>query len=87
MTESNEERIIESLSPIERNLLRYIKDDFLEINSLLKLSEQDLTTAIRAAGFLKNKGLVETTNSSLKTFVQTPKPLNFFYQDYPHYIL
>ena len=59
MTESNEERIIESLSPIERNLLRYIKDDFLEINSLLKLSEQDLTTAIRAAGFLKNKGLVE----------------------------
>lgn len=61
------EKVIESLSPIERKIIPFI----LENKSLEKLtakSEMDSTTVLRALEFLKNKGIL-TINTSEKPVI------------------
>jgi len=63
-----EEKILDSLSPIERKVLPNIsgKDEVMEI---AKKSETDATTTLRALEFLKNKGLVSITSTEKKLIV------------------
>jgi len=61
-----ENLIVESLSPIERQALPKITEEFLSVDEVSKASEQDKTTVLRAVGFLKNKGLAETAESEKK---------------------
>jgi len=62
----DEKRIIESLSPIERNILPHLSVDFSDLKQIAEKSETDETTALRAAEFLKNKKLVEIQTSKKK---------------------
>jgi phenylalanyl-tRNA synthetase alpha chain len=55
----DEELLIESLSPIERELLPYISSSYNNIEEISKKANQDKTTSLRAVAFLKNKNLVE----------------------------
>lgn len=58
-----DEKIIESLSPIERKVLPHVSGSVDEIS---KRSETDKTTTLRALEFLKNKGLVKTETKEKK---------------------
>ncbi len=51
-------RLIESLSPNERKILPYLKED---INSICKKSNLDNTPVLRALEYLQNKKIVELT--------------------------
>ena len=53
-----EEKLIESLSPIERKVLPNVEKN-LDLDSISKASETDNTTTLRALEFLRVKGLVE----------------------------
>jgi phenylalanyl-tRNA synthetase alpha chain len=46
------------LSPIERKILPFLKESFITIGEIVKKTETDKTTTLRAIEFLKNKGLV-----------------------------
>ncbi len=61
-----EKKIIESLSPIERKVLPILSEDFIDVDLILKKAKVDKTTALRAIGFLKNKGLVEVVEEEKK---------------------
>ncbi len=63
MSEENREiqKIIESLSPIERALIPYLKSSFSQIT---KSSGLDQTNILRALQFLSNKGLVVLEKST-----------------------
>lgn len=53
------EIILESLSPIERDVLPNVTKDFSNLDGIAEKSARDKTTALRAIGFLQSKGLVE----------------------------
>jgi len=55
----DEKLIIESLSPIERNVLPVLSGDFVDIEEVAENGDIDKTTALRAVKFLENKKLVE----------------------------
>lgn len=61
----NNETLIESLSPIERKLIPLLKDDFQNIDNLVK-QDFDKTTILRAISFLESKGLIETQTKNKK---------------------
>jgi len=54
-----EQKIIESLSPIERKILPHLLPDFKSVDEIAESSGTDRTTALRALEFLKNKKLAE----------------------------
>ena len=56
----DEKLITESLSPIERVVLPKLTGSLQILEEVARQAVQDNTTALRAIGFLKNKGLVET---------------------------
>jgi phenylalanyl-tRNA synthetase alpha chain len=58
-----DEKIIESLSPIERKVLPHVSGSVDEIS---KKSDTDKTTTLRALEFLKNKGLVKIETKEKK---------------------
>lgn len=58
-----DEKIIESLSPIERKVLPHVSGSVDEIS---KKADTDKTTTLRALEFLKNKGLVKTETKEKK---------------------
>lgn len=62
---AEEEKILESLSPIERKVLPHISEK-IELTDLSKKSETDNVTTLRALEFLKNKGLVNVESSEKK---------------------
>ncbi|MFA4960298.1 MAG: phenylalanine--tRNA ligase subunit alpha [Candidatus Pacearchaeota archaeon] len=55
----DKEIIVESLAPIERDVLPGISRDFLSVDEISNKISKDKTTVLRAVGFLKNKGLIE----------------------------
>ena len=55
----DEKLIIESLSPMEREVLPKLNEDFSDIKDFSDKINLDKTTILRATGFLKNKKLVE----------------------------
>ena len=59
----DEKLIVEFLSPIERATLPKLSSNFSDLEDVMKKTSQDKTTVLRAVGFLKNKGLVETESS------------------------
>ncbi len=63
---NGDERIVETLSPIERKILPVLKKHALDIDSISGKAEGDKTTALRALEFLKNKGLVEIDEQKKK---------------------
>ncbi len=56
----NKDTIIESLSPIEREILPNLSGEFAIIDEIAKKAGSDKTTVLRAMNYLKNKELVET---------------------------
>ncbi len=65
-TENEEDKIIESLSPIERKILPNLTDKAQSLDEISRKSETDATTTLRALEFLKNKNLVKTTATEQK---------------------
>ena len=63
---SDEQIIIESLSPIERKVLPVLTLESQTLDEISEKSESDKTTALRAVQFLKNKKLVETKEEEKK---------------------
>jgi phenylalanyl-tRNA synthetase alpha chain len=63
-----EDKISESLSPIERKVLPHILGK-IELSELSKNSETDNTTTLRALEFLKNKDLVKINSAEKKLVV------------------
>lgn len=59
----DEKLLVEFLSPIERATLPKLSSSFSSLDEIVKKTAQDKTTVLRAIGFLKNKGLVETESS------------------------
>ena len=57
------QQILETLAPIERKILPYIKEGFNEIK---KKSGLDSSSVLRALEFLKNKGIVELKYEKIK---------------------
>ncbi|MDP2629022.1 MAG: hypothetical protein Q8P15_03965, partial [Nanoarchaeota archaeon] len=83
-----EERVlIESLSPIERDLFVHIKREYLDIEKIAKEAGQDRTTAIRAVNFLKNKGLLEEKTSNKKSVILGILGLNYSKKELPERVL
>ncbi len=61
-----EKIIIESLSPMERNVLPKLKKENLDIDNISKMSGLDKTTSLRAIGLLEKKGLVDVETSEVR---------------------
>lgn len=61
----DEKEIIESLSPIERQILPLLSTDEKNIDNLRE-TELDKTSIIRGVGFLSNKGLIEQNKKEIK---------------------
>jgi len=55
----DEKLIVESLSPMERDVLPVTGDKFLDVGDIVGKVDLDKTSVLRAVGFLKAKGLVE----------------------------
>ncbi len=62
---AEEEKILESLSPIERKVLPNISGK-INVNEISKKSETDNTTTLRALEFLKNKEIVTVSSTEKK---------------------
>ena len=74
----DEKRVIESLSPIERNILPQLSGDFSDLKQIAEKSETDETTALRAAEFLKNKKLAEIQKTEKNNFSRTKRSKTIF---------
>ena len=79
----DEKLIIESLSPIERNVLPKLSKKFLEVGTVLDKTNLDKTTILRAIGFLKNKKLVETESSEKKVVILGILGINYLKKELP----
>ena len=83
----DESQLIESLSPIERNLLPSINKNFSSIKDLVKEAELDETTTRRASSLLENKGLVITKSSNKKKVILGILGVNYLKKELPERIL
>jgi len=83
----DEKLIAESLSPMERAVLPKLSRDFSSINDVAKDAELDKTTALRAVGFLKNKGLVEVDSSEKKVVILGILGINYLKKELPERVL
>ena len=79
----DEKFIVESLSPIERNVLPNLSKDFTDIESIAKASAMEKTPALRAVGFLKNKDLVEIETSEKDVVILGILGVNYFRKELP----
>jgi phenylalanyl-tRNA synthetase alpha chain len=79
----DEKLLVESLSPMERAVLPKLSRDFLDVDEVASGAGLDKTTALRAVGFLKNKGLVETEISEENVVVLGILGLNYFKKELP----
>jgi phenylalanyl-tRNA synthetase alpha chain len=79
----DEKLLIESLSPIERNMLPALSEKFMNVDDISKNASQDKTTALRAIGFLKNKGLVELECSEKKVVILGILGINYLKKELP----
>jgi phenylalanyl-tRNA synthetase alpha chain len=83
----DEKLIVESLSPIERVALPKITGSFQTIGDVAGQTAQDNTTALRAIGFLKNKGLVETQQAEKKVVELGILGVNYVKKHLPERVL
>jgi phenylalanyl-tRNA synthetase alpha chain len=83
----DEKLIIESLSPIERGALPKLTGSLQTVESVAKQTAQDYTTTLRAIGFLKNKGLVETQSTERKVVELGILGVNYVKKHLPERIL
>lgn len=79
--------IIESLSPIERELIPHLSGSFQDLEEISKKSNQDKITASRAANFLKNKSLIEEKVSEEKTVILGILGVDYLKKKLPERIL
>ena len=91
-----EKLIVESLSPMERAVLPKLSQrddsgepsgDFLDVEDVSKEAELDKTTALRAVGFLKTKGLVESESSEKKVVILGILGVNYLKKELPERVL
>ncbi len=82
-----EKLIIESLSPMERSVLPNLSGDFLDVDDVSKESNLDKTTTLRAVGFLKTKGLVESDSNEKKVVILGILGVNYLKKELPERVL
>jgi|TARA_B100002003_G_scaffold227005_1_gene234251 phenylalanyl-tRNA synthetase alpha chain len=87
MEEETIKLIIESLSPIERNVLPEISKEWKDINEVSKEATTDNTTTLRAIGFLKNKEVVETKTEEKDIVNLGILGINYLKKELPERIL
>lgn len=81
------QKIIESLSRIERKVLPNLETEPESLEKISKQSEIDMTTTLRALEFLKNKGLVEIKTKEFKIIDKGINGINYFKRGLPERIL
>ena len=79
----HEELLIESLSPMEREILPKLSGDFLDIKDFLDKVDLDKTTILRAIGFLKNKELVKSETSEKEAVILGILGINYLKKELP----
>ena len=79
----DEKLVVESLSPMERSVLPKLGEEFLSIENVSAKTSLDKTTALRAIGFLKNKGLVESESSEKKVVILGILGVNYLKKELP----
>lgn len=83
----DEKEIIESLSPIEKDLLGALTKEYQNIDVLVKKLESDKISILRGIGFLENKGLVTKNNSKTATVDLGILGINYLKKDLPERVL
>jgi len=83
----DEKLIVESLSPMERDVLPVLSGDFLDVEDVAGKIELDKTSILRAVGFLKTKGLVEVEESSKKVVILGILGVNYLKKELPERVL
>lgn len=79
----DEKLIVESLSPMERNVLPKLSPEFSNVNEISTRAALDKTTTLRAIGFLKNKRLVETETNQKQVVILGILGINYFKKELP----
>jgi len=79
--------IIESLSPMEREVLPELSKDDLEVGEISKGTGLDKTTVLRAVGLLKKKRLVELKSSEIRRVDLGILGINYLKKDLPERVL
>jgi phenylalanyl-tRNA synthetase alpha chain len=82
-----EKLIVESLSPMEREVLPVLSGDFLDVDEVVGKIELDKTSVLRAVGFLKNKGLVEVESSGKNVVILGILGINYLKKELPERVL
>ena len=62
----NEKLIVESLSPMERDVLPKLSKDNVDVDLVVKESNLDKTSVLRAVGLLEKKGLVKVDSIEVR---------------------
>lgn len=83
----DEKLIVESLSPMERDVLPVLGGEFLDVDGVVKKVDLDKTSVLRAVGFLKNKGLVEVESSDKKIVILGILGINYLKKELPERVL
>jgi len=79
--------IIESLSPMEREVLPVLSGDFLGVDEVVGKVELDKTSVLRAVGFLKNKGLAKSEADEKKVVILGILGINYLKKELPERVL
>jgi len=82
-----EELIVESLSPIEKELIKNLSEKFISLEEASKKSSQDKTTSRRAIQFLENKKLVEKKTEKKKIIDLGILGINYLKKNLPERVL
>jgi phenylalanyl-tRNA synthetase alpha chain len=82
-----EKLILESLSPMERDVIPTLVGDFLDVEEVSEKSDLDKTTVLRAVGLLEKKGLVELESVEIKRVDLGILGVNYLKKDLPERVL
>ena len=82
-----EKLILESLSPMERNVIPTLVKDFLDVEEVSEKSDLDKTTVLRAVGLLEKKGLVKMESAEIKQVDLGILGVNYLKKDLPERVL
>jgi len=79
----DEKLIVESLSPMERDVIPRLGKDFLSVDNV----DLDKTMVLRAVGLLEKKGLVEVRSSEIKRVDLGILGINYLKKELPERVL